>query len=163
MMHMVWKHIKLQHNQWQVIWSFRDGVFAKTLKTTRRPTTTRKLIRSVEPFHIVIFSFFVSCFHISRRVAPCISTPLLHSKHKIIEIQNSFVQLCADKPLTEISIPLLLWFPSLEYNNGGFICSKLVLLPPRLFVGCGGWFLKSVVGRILDFSLSVKDGGWLQV
>jgi hypothetical protein len=32
------------------------------------------------PFHIGCIFVFVSCFHLSRRSAPCINTPLLHSK-----------------------------------------------------------------------------------
>ena len=129
-LHMVWKLIKLtfQRIQRHVIWKSQGGVIVKTLKTAQKTNshaeTTQKLI-SWKLVHIAYPFFSVLCLYLSRRVVPSINISLLHSVLGllIIEIQNPFVQLCANKYWRVISTPLLLWFPSRDYRSGGFICS----------------------------------------
>ena len=112
MLYMVWNLIKLafQRNQQHIIWIFQDGVIAETLKTAQKTNshaeTTQKLF-SWKLVHIAYPFFSFSCLYLSRRVVPSINTPLLHSilKLLIIEIQNPFVQLCANK-YWEWSLPL---------------------------------------------------------
>jgi hypothetical protein len=119
-------------------------------------------IHLVKPFHTVYLFFSISYSYPSRRPIASINTPVLISKRRllIVEIQNLFVQLYANKPLRVISTPLLLWFSSRDYKSGGFIapnwCSYSLQGTPWLIVSCVGWFFESVVGRILDLGCRLK-------
>jgi len=175
MLYMVWNLIKLafQHNQQHVIWIFRDGVIAKTLKTVQKTNshaeTTQKLILW-KLVHIAYPFFSFSCLYLSRRVVPSINIYVLLSKRRlwIIEIQNPpFVQLCANK-YSEWSLPLCSCdFLRGTYRSGGFIRSQLVLLLPSRFTLIDYrlcWLVSWQCGWANPrFRLPVKDGGWLRV
>jgi hypothetical protein len=140
MLYMVWMLIKLafQRIQLHIIWRFQDGVIAKTLNIAQKSnshTETQQEASSKRPFHIVRLIFFISCFYLSRRVVPCINTPLLHSidRHLIFDIQKPFVQLCANKFLESDLYPFALVISLWDYRSGGFIRSQLVLLLPSRF------------------------------
>jgi hypothetical protein len=121
-------------------------------------------IHFVEPLsHSLSYLFFISCFHLSRRVVPNINTPLLQKYSQTFDNRNvePFLFSCVLTNIERvISIPLLLRFPSRDYRSGDFIRSQLVLLLPlrfpRLIVGCVGWFLESVVRRILNSGCRLK-------
>lgn len=117
---------------------------------------------SWRPFHIVYLIFFFSCLHLSRRDVPSINTSLPLSNRTLLinEIQNPFVQLCANKPLRVDLYPF-----ALVISFAGLQQRRLHPLPigaptpfevSRLIVGCVGWFLESVVGRILDSGCRLK-------
>jgi hypothetical protein len=121
-------------------------------------------IHFVEPLsHSLSYLFFISCFHLSRRAIPSINTPLLHKHSHTFDNRNTELILfrCVLTNIVRvISTPLLLWFLLRDYRSGGFIRSQLVLLLPlrfpRLIVGCVGWFLESVVRRILNSGCQLK-------
>ena len=174
MLYMVWNLIKLafQRNQPHVIWIFQDGVIAKTLKTAQKTNshveTAQKPI-SWKPVHIACLFISFSCLYLSRRAVPSINIHVLLSKERllIIEIQNPFIQLCANK-YWEWSLPLCSCdFLHGIYRSGGFIHSQLVLLLPLRFtlIDCRlCWLVSWECGWANPrFRLSVKDGGWLRV
>jgi hypothetical protein len=127
----------------------------------RSPTATREQLQSVEAFSHFVFSFSVTCFHLSRRTATCINTPLLRSKWKtlIIEIQNPLLSCVLANPW-EKSLPL-----ALVISFAGIQKRQLHPLPigaPTPFeissIDCKlcCWFLESVVGRVLDSGCRLK-------
>jgi hypothetical protein len=129
---------------------------------SQQPRGNSPGIHFVKPFDTVYLFFSISYLYPYRRPIYSINTPVLVSKWRllIIEIQNPFVQLYANKPLRVIFTPLLLWFSSRDYRSGGFIapnwCSYSLQGTPWLIVSCVGWFFEIVVGRILDSGYRLK-------
>ena len=168
MLYMVWNLIKLafQRNQPHVFWNFQDGVIAKTLKTAQKTNshaeTTQKLF-SWKLVHIAYPFFSFSCLYLSRRVVPSINIHVLLSKRRllIIEIQNPLLFSCV---LTNIESDLypfalvisFMGFTEAAASSAPNWCSYSLRGLPWLIVGCVGWFLESVVGRILDSGCQLK-------
>jgi len=174
MLYMVWNLIKLafQRNQPYVFWIFQDGVITKTLKTAQKTNnhmeTTQKLI-SWKLVHIAYLFFSFSCLYLSRRAVPSINIHVLLSKRRllIIEIQNPFVQLCANKYWERDLYPF-----ALVISFAGLQKRRLHPLPigaPTPFdvfsIDCRlCWSVPWECGWANPrFRLLVKDGGWLQV
>ena len=168
MLYMVWNLIKLafQRNQQYIIWIFQDGVIAKTLKTAQKTNnhaeTTQKLI-SWKLVHIAYPFFSFSCLYLSRRVVPSINIHVLLSKRKTFDNRNTEPPLfsCVLTNIESDLYPFALvisfvGFTEAAASSAPNWCSYSLRGLPWLIIGYVGWFLESVVGRILDLRCWLK-------
>ena len=168
MLYMVWNLIKLafQRNQPHVFWIFQDGVITKTLKTAQKTNshaeTAQKPI-SWKSVHIACLFISFSCLYLSRRVVPSINIHVLLSKRRllIIEIQNPPLFSCVLTNIESDLYPFALvisfvGFTEAVASSAPNWCSYSLQGLHWLIVGCVGWFLESVVGRILESGCRLK-------